>query len=495
MDVWQLADENRNSIDHPSYGRSAKSRILLFMRKLLIGVGLLFMCWGVVMGQQSITINDVQIYGNQKTRDRIILRELLFKKGDVLADSVFAGQLERSQQLVMNTGLFNEAEFEVDELPGSAVTIRITVVEAWYIYPVPVFELIDRNFNVWWVEQNRSLERINFGIEFAHLNFTGQKDKLKLTAKSGYTQSYALKYSLPFIDRAQTLGILTEIGYARNRELNYNSIDNKQLFFKDPDGKFIFQRFQAVTGLIYRPGHHLTHSLRLRYQQNQIDGYIAGELNPDFFLNGKKLQRAFFLNYHFLYDFRDVSSYPLSGNLFRAEIRKEGLGFFKDRNALTVNLNYDQYWSLSEVWSTGINLNTKTSLIRQQQPFNEYRALGFGRNTLYGYEYYVVNGMDMALAKAFLRVRLTKNELNFGKIIPIKAFRKMPVKIYLNLNQGAGYVHDPYTQDINPFSNRLLWGGGLGLDIVLYYDKVFRIQYSYNHLLEHGLFLHFNTNI
>lgn len=468
---------------------------MLIMRKFLIGVGLLFIAFGMVRGQQTMRINDIQIQGNQKTKDRIIQRELLFKSGDILVDTLFEAQLERSKQLVMNTGLFNEAEFRIDTLQGNNVDISITVVEAWYIYPVPIFELIDRNFNVWWVEQNRSLDRINFGIEFAHLNFTGQKDKLKLTAKSGYTQSYSLKYSLPFIDRAQTLGILTEVGYARNRELNYNSVDNKQLFFRDPDGRFILQRFQAVTGLVYRPGHHLTHSLRLRYQQNQIDTYIANELNPDFFLDGKKLQRAFFLNYYFTYDFRDVSSYPLAGNVFRAEARKEGLGFFKDRNALTVNMQYEHYWPLSETWSTGINLNTKISLIRQQQPFNEYRALGFGRNTLYGYEYYVVNGMDMALAKTFLRFRLTKNELNFGKFIPIKAFRKMPVKIYLNLNQGLGVVNDPYTREINPFSNRILWGGGLGLDVVLYYDKVFRIQYSYNHLLEHGLFLHFNTNI
>lgn len=471
-----------------------KKLYIAYMRKLLIGVGLLLF-WGVNLGGQTIEINTIRIQGNQKTRDRIILRELLFAPGYVVPDSIFADQLERSHQLVMNTGLFNEATFTVQEQSGNKVDINIMVVEAWYIYPVPVFELIDRNFNVWWVEQNRSLDRINFGIEFAHLNFTGQKDKLKLTAKSGYTQSYSLKYSLPFIDRAQTLGILTEVGYSRNRELNYNSVNNKQLFYKDQDGRFILQRFQAEAGLVYRPGHHLTHSLRLRYQQNQIDTYIAEELNPDYFLAGKKLQRAFFLYYHFIYDFRDVRSYPLSGNLLTMEVRKEGLGFFEDRNALTVNLLYDHYWPLSDAWSTGVNFNSKLSLIRTQQPFNEYRALGFGRNTLYGYEYYVVNGMDMLLTKAFLRWRVTQGELKFGKIIPIKAFRKMPVKVYLNLNQGLGVVNDPYTRSINPFSNRLLWGGGLGLDVVLYYDKVLRIQYSYNHLLEHGLFLHFNANI
>ena len=48
---------------------------------------------------------------------------------------------------------------------------------------------------------------------------------------------------------------------------------------------------------------------------------------------------------------------------------------------------------------------------------------------------------------------------------------------------------------LNALSNRLLWGGGIGLDIVLYYDKVIQIEYSFNDLMENGYFLHLNLNI
>lgn len=466
------------------------------MRTWFLVIGVFLLIQSIASAQEkTVIIGEITIQGNQRTKDRTIRRELLFKPGDIIIDSLLNERIEQSKNLVMNTGLFNYAEITSAKQENKKVDILITVAEAWYIYPVPVFELIDRNFNVWWVDQNRSLDRINFGIEFAHLNFTGQNDKLKLTAKYGYTRSYSLKYSLPFIDKLQTLGIITEISYAQNRELNYNSVNNKQLFYKDIDNKFIYQRFWTDLGLVYRPGHHLTHSLRARFQQNWIDGMIASELNPDFFLDGRQLQRTFSLTYNFSYDLRDVRSYPLKGNIFATEIRKDGLGIFTNRNALTLNTSYDHYWSLSQTWSAGLLFSSKLSIIRQQQPFNEYGAFGFGKNNLYGYELYVVNGMDMALLKGFLRFRLTKKEINFGKFVPIKAFRKMPVKIYLNLNQGLSVVNDPYTSEINPFSNRLLLGGGIGLDIVLYYDKVFRIQYSYNHLLEHGLFLHFNTNI
>ena len=68
----------------------------------------------------------------------------------------------------------------------------------------------------------------------------------------------------------------------------------------------------------------------------------------------------------------------------------------------------------------------------------------------------------------------------------------MPLKVYLALNSDWGYVSDPFFKDSNPLANRLLIGGGLGLDFVLYFDKIIRIEYNFNHLGENGLFLHFN---
>ena len=41
----------------------------------------------------------------------------------------------------------------------------------------------------------------------------------------------------------------------------------------------------------------------------------------------------------------------------------------------------------------------------------------------------------------------------------------------------------------------MLWGKGIGLDAVFFYDKVFKIEYSFNHLWESGIFFHFNMNI
>ena len=39
----------------------------------------------------------------------------------------------------------------------------------------------------------------------------------------------------------------------------------------------------------------------------------------------------------------------------------------------------------------------------------------------------------------------------------------------------------------------LLWGNGISIDYVTYYDKLLRIEFSANHLGEKGVFLHFSN--
>lgn len=444
-----------------------------------------------------VYVDSISLEGNRRTRTEVIFRELLFKEGDSISVALLEKTLEQSEQLIMNTGLFNQANIMFKNWEGSTnkVHIHIEVAETWFIYPVPILELVDRNFNVWWKEQNRSLDRLNFGIEFTHLNFTGRRDRLKLTAKYGYTRSYAAKYSLPFFNRQQTLGFEAEVSFARNRELNYLTFGNKQEFFRSPENNFLYQRFRAEGGLTYRPGHHLFHNARLRFEQNRVGNAIAKELNPNFYLKGRSIQRSFTFEYRFAYDRRDVRAYPIQGALFTAEVKKLGLGIFDDRDGLTLQANYSIYTPLFRRWSTGVRMGGKLSLIRSLQAYNDYRAIGFSQNNLYGYELYIIDGLDMAIARPFLRFKFYEKAWDFGKLMPLKAFRKMPIKMFFSANSGFGYANDPFTRETNPFSNKFLWGGGLGLDIVLFYDKVIQIQYSFNHLWEKGLFLHVNMNI
>jgi hypothetical protein len=57
----------------------------------------------------------------------------------------------------------------------------------------------------------------------------------------------------------------------------------------------------------------------------------------------------------------------------------------------------------------------------------------------------------------------------------------------------AGYVDtfQTWQSNGNQLPGTFLTGKGIGLDLVTYYEKVFRIEYSWNKNNEGGFFLHF----
>jgi outer membrane protein assembly factor BamA len=446
--------------------------------------------------EEAVYIDAISIVGNKRTKASIIHRELLIASGDTVLLVELPQKLERSEELIMNTGLFNRVQISFDKWEGSTnrIALIIQVEEAWYLFPVPVFELADRNFNVWWVEQGRSIQRTNIGLDFAHINVSGRQDKLKFSAKYGYTRKYSIFYEMPYINRQQTIGLYTETALLRNRELNYRTEDNKQLFYHD-ENQFVYQRFRTDLGLIYRPRIRSIHRLSLGFRNNKVDETIATDLNPQFFLDGRSKQRFFSLNYRFRYEKLDVRAYPWRGKMYAALISKDGLGIYSDRNDLDVTLEYREYIPMGARWSFGMEVKTKFALIRRQQPYNDNRALGFGNNYLRGFEYYIIDGQDMGLFKSSMRLELFNTQLNYGKLMPLEALRQMPLRLNLSFNNDLGYVNSPFSDDFNPMNNRMLWGGGIGLDIIVYYNKIIQIEYSFNDLLENGLFLHLNMNI
>ncbi len=446
-------------------------------------------------GQSFVEVDSISVIGLKKTKKRIVLRELKFQPGDTIYLENLVQTVEESELLLMNTGLFSWVRIYYKNWDGKSnkVHFAVELSENWFLYPVPVFELVDRNFNVWWSEQGRSLKRINVGLEFAHLNFTGNNDRFKLGFKYGYTHSFSARYSLPFINKGQTLGISTRFSYRRNRELNYMSLDNQQEFYQEPDD-FVFQKYDAGVAFVYRPKLRAFHEFSLGYTNDRIASIISNELNPNFFSNRDNEQSFFELRYKAIFDYRDIRPYPLNGFLLSAVIQKDGLGVFNHRDALTLEVIYDKYASFSERVSIGLQNKVKYSVLRYRQSYQYNRGLGFGRDYLRGYEFYIVDGLDMAYTKSSLRYKIFEKKLQLGKIVPIKAFRLMPLKMYFSVNNDIGYVNSPFSHFLNPLSNRLLWGGGIGVDFVVFYDKVFQIQYSFNDLLENGLFLHFDLN-
>lgn len=444
---------------------------------------------------EAVQVEKILVEGNKKTKEWTVLRELDFAVNDSIGLDELISRLKFNEQLLLNTGLFTEAKLNVRDWDKESyqVSIHIALKEAWYIFPIPVFELADRNFNVWWQEFNLDLNRVNYGLRFYYSNITGRGDLLKLVGQIGYTRKYELEYTLPSFDSNPKIGFYSNILYSQNREAPFQTIANRVTFYRDSQ-EDMFRRFRLGAGLTYRPKLRQFHRLKLHYHHRSIADTVA-VLNPLFFTGNNK-QRFFSATYQWEFDRRDIKAYPLTGYYIDALFEKRGLGIFKDVSTTAIYPSFHHFISFDEAkkWSLAYQIKAKVSLERAQQPYYEYRALGYENDFIRGYELYVMDGLDFAFLKTSLRYEILNRTINWKKAMPLKPFRIMPLKLYVKAHMDWGYVNDPFYEANNSLVNKSQLGAGIGIDIVAFLDKVLQVEYSINRLGEKGLYLHFELS-
>ncbi|HLF62487.1 MAG TPA: BamA/TamA family outer membrane protein [Saprospiraceae bacterium] len=442
----------------------------------------------------ALLVKEIEISGHHRTKELTILRELDFTIGDTILLSELTQRLDRNRANLLNTALFTEAELNIKEWDHDAlqIVVSISVKEAWYLYIIPIVELADRNFNVWWQEHHRAFNRLNLGVSAYHINLTGIRDRLKVKGQVGYTPKFEIHYQLPYFNREKSLGITTNALWSSNKEVAYITRGNKLEFYKN-DKNPAFRRFRLQAGLRYRPNLYMMHDLDLAFYSNCIDPIIAFDNNPDFFLHQKTRQHYFALRYKSVYDNRDLQLFPMKGIVGGIEVHKEGLGSFDDVNSLSITGFVEYHYPVLKNVSVGVMTKGQYGVIRKKQPFWNYQGLGFGNDYIRGYELYVINGMDYVYGKASVITRLINSSINWKRKMP-KAFREMPLQFYVTLNYDIGHVNDPFFAAGNPLVNRTLSGGGPGLALVLSHTFALQAEYSFNELGENGLFLHTKTS-
>ncbi len=440
--------------------------------------------------QVFVVIRGIEVHGNKQTRTNIILRELDFQTGDTMHLSTMANRMERNRLRVLNTDLFSTAKMNISDWTHSdTITLDITVRESWYIWPAPIFEIADRSFNVWYKEQGADLKRTNYGLFFIHNNITGRRDRFRFTIQDGYTQKYEVDYSRPFLNKKQTLGGSVNIYYGNNREVHYETLDNKLRFYNDTSKLVLIQR-RASMGMTYQPKLYARHEWRIFYFDRSTDSATIVVRNPDYFLDKRVRQRFVSFLYRFTLDKRDHTTYARNGYYLSFSLLKDGFWMpWEDRNSLELDVHYAKFFSITPKSALAGDIWVGTNFYRQKQAYYQYRGLGYSGRIPHGYEYFVINGMDFALFRTNQRNELFDKTFKFDhKYIP-KFMREVPVKVYLSVNADAAYVNDPFYAAGNPLNNRLLLGGGAGLDFLLFHNALIRYEFNLNQLGQGYVFI------
>ena len=447
----------------------------------------LFFSSTFVFSQSETTILNVEILGNNKTKKEIILREVTFQKNKNYNQDILKEKIKESTENLNNLKLFNFVEITQNE--GN---IYIEVTEKWYFWPYPVFEISERNFNTWWDEFKANdysdFSRLNYGIFLNWENFRGRNELLQFKIRRGFKEHYLLSYQIPYFNKQKTIGLNTNLQLFRRKKTHYQTIDNQLLYFED-ENKYTANDYEANVELLYRKNIHYKHALKLHYFSSSVNDSVSFK-NPNYLGNNSNSGNYYKSTYSFTDEHRDYIVYPLHGHQFSAEATKYFNG--------TSPINHFELKAKAEKYIEPVNrlfLGSSFTVKLASYGYQPYsQEEGFGYNDyVRGYEYYVVDGQQFWLSKTALKfaiVEKTEFEIPYVKM---KQFNKSHYSIYLGFFSDMGYIRDNQNKASNPIQSKLLWGKGISLDYVTYYDKLLRIEYSINHLGEKGVFLHFSN--
>lgn len=437
--------------------------------------------------QDSVTVHAFVISGNQKTKPQIITREITLIKGQRYASKEISEQIKQSELNLINTRLFNFATITPVPLDSSKIALRVVVEERWYVWPSPIFELAETNFNTWWLTKDFS--RTNYGAFVNWKNFRGRNDQLYIKLRFGYSQEFRLSYEFPYINKKQNFGLGVSFDYFQQKEITYGTAENKRLFISDGDLN-MRQEYQYKAQAFYRKNIFTQHLLEVRHTRTIVNDTVP-ELNRNYLLNSSTEAKYMSLIYRIKIDRRDVKAYPLKGYLIEGLFQKVGFGLFDNRfkELSYFQLAYKKYEHIKNRWFAGISLKQKISLYANE-PYYTQRGLGYS-DFVRGYEYYVIDAQQYSLIKSNIKFQLIKPRVKEFKFIKIKQFKKVPYAIYANAYADIAYAYDELYSEANQLANKWLIGVGVGIDFVTYYDKVVRLELSHNHLNEIGFFIHF----
>jgi outer membrane protein assembly factor BamA len=436
-----------------------------------------------VVGQwrisQIVLVNENRV----KTQKDVIVRELTFREGDTVSIDQLDSLKKVNDNRLFNMQLFNKAAVLFDTASYNVVC-SIYVEERFPLWPDPNFTLGDRNFNVWARDHEFDLKRVNLGLKLSHLNIGGKRMQLGVLYQLGYTSKMGIEFIQPYIDKAKKHGWGWNVYQMSNREIAYQSVANKLVFYRDYNA-VQYKEWNTELFYTHRPGFAFHQRVGLKYTQHQISDTVL-QLNADFWSHSSTRWRVLQLNYRAAYNGVDNWNYPLTGYRFVLNVKCHH-GIEDNFNQLNFLFQADYYKKLGQKWY--LALDAKTHIASQHKYAYLYsRNLGYDNDYVRGYEYYVLDGQFMAYARCDLKYELWRKSI----ALPFRYFETVPIRLYPKIFADIGYSYDRYQPQF--LNNTLLYALGLGLDVVTLYDIKVRFEFTFNHLKESDLYIHRKGN-
>ena len=439
--------------------------------------------------QDNLIISDILIEGNKVTKKNTVLRELNFKIGDTLSLNELMQNIDISKKNIEKQWLFNFVEFN-HAIENNKVVVLMKVIEKWYVWPYPIFEISERNFNVFWdtlrASNFKNFSRLNYGVFLNVYNFRGRNELIKLKFRRGYKEHYLFEYKIPYVNKNKTIGTNLKVELFQMRKFHYNTINN-ELLYKE-DGEMFLKDLRTSIEFQYKPGIHYTHFIKL--ENAKVNVPEIHQIENHYLPNNENQFQYTSLEYRFNRDTRNSTSYPTFGSYddISAEYLKSiGQGF----GNITFKGKLERHMKINSRVAIGQSIKIKYST-NKNLPYILNESLGFD-DYLRGYEYYVIDGEHFGISKTAIKYALIPKKKLEMPFVKLEQFNKSFYSVYFSIFADMGGVIENNADESNSLTNKFLYSQGVSIDYVTYYDKILRFEYSRNHLNEWGFFLHFSN--
>lgn len=449
---------------------------------------------------RKLCVQSISISGAHKTKPFVITRELSFRELDTLDLASLAEVVQRCRQNVFNLGIFNNVQIEPIIL-DSDVHFIIHVKERWYFFPVPKLIIDERNsYDLIQAISEGSLHRIGYGLDLSWANVTGRNETLDFSGQIGFTDRFKLSFKRPGILGSKYTDLVAQFDYYTRNEI-ITGTEGASALWNELDNNLLQKTF--FTGLGIRKRLTLYKSLYMRMEF--LHSTFADSIylfNRRFLTNKSGVESYPTLVATYTHDTRDWMIYPLKGFRYQLMFRYSGPPGISSTHFAKVGLSWSQYLPLTKRWNLAYGFQDILT-IGDKIPYFEKSAIGIGRgdfpsisSNLRGYEPYLIDGSFVHQNKVELKYALVPYRFVHIKQIPFKKFQDMPFAIYFSTFLDMGYVSDAsFSNQDGYLKNKLLSGYGVGLNIICFYDRLFRVEYSTNHMGLGGIYFHGNLPI
>ncbi len=449
----------------------------------------------VIQAQTELVLRDIFIDGNKVTKTHIILRELEFHQGDTIAKKLLPSLIEKSKENLKNLSIFNFQDIKVLTVEGGELSLLVQVTERWYIFPLPYAQVADRNLNAWYARDDK-WRHLNYGAWLFWKNFRGRAETINFLFKTGFDQHYQLNYEIPYLNKHKTLGLNLGATYIRSHQINAYTIENKDVYYPvfQRKGEFAKRMKVFYTQVVFRKNIHSKHLFGVSYADYLFSDSLL-ILNPKFSFEGKNRNQFVSLSYVFKYDYRDYIHYPLKGYYLDLSLKKRGLGIMlpRENGSTELGFNARKFWQLNQKFYYATAVNGFHSF-GANTPYYLSPELGEMHHLVRGYEDFTIRGQSFFLFKNNFKYELLKPTTYYFKGVK-EEFGKVHYALYVNVFSDFGYMKNSFNPLSNTMGDQWLYGGGIGFDIVTYYDKVMRLEFSYHRNGYWGFYVHYIPSI